>query len=87
MNHTYSDVLGRISGLRAASDSLRMIDDMIMGVDGEYSTAPLTPADQLSSHLGLVQQLADMVVARRAYRANNRILAVTDALLDKLNPM
>lgn len=89
MNHHYNDVLGRISGLRAASNSLRMIDDMIMNVsDAEFGAkTPVTSAEKLQSHLGLVEQLADMVTARRAHRANNHMLAVTDALLDKLSPM
>jgi flagellar basal body rod protein FlgG len=90
MNHGYSDVLGRISSMRAASDNIQLIDEMITGMNNAHDRrtgATLTPAEQLQANLGLVEQLGDMIVARRAYRANNRVLAITDALLDKLNPM
>ncbi len=86
MNHGYSEVLGTIPSLRAASDNLRMIDDMITGIaHTDYATTErMTGAEKVQAHLGLIHTLADMVVARHAYSSNQRVLATTDAMLDLL---
>lgn len=88
MSTGYSDVLGRFSTLRAASDNMLMVDNMIhrMSEAQDRSAAlSMTPAERLESELGLMQVLADMIVARRAHKANTQVIASTDALLNRLH--